>query len=57
MNHDKYMENVGDQILKFLLDGKLIQTRMNRDTKKQEFAITNFGEFVYKALKVMRTKN
>ena len=57
MNHDKYMENVGDQILKFLLDGKLIQTRMNRDTKKQEFAITNFGEFVYKALKVMRSKN
>ena len=41
----------GDAILKYMLDEKLIQTRMNRKSKQQEFAITEMGWGVMKMLK------
>ena len=41
----------GDAILQYMLDEKLIQTRMNRKSKEQEFAITEMGWGVMKMLK------
>ena len=33
----------GDELLQYLLDSKMIQTRINRDSKEQEFALTEIG--------------
>ena len=41
----------GDAMLQYMLDEKLIQTRMNRKSKEQEFAITEMGWGVMKMLK------
>ena len=41
----------GDAILQYMLDEKLIQTRMNRKSNEQEFAITEMGWGVMKMLK------
>ena len=41
----------GDAILQYMLDEKLIQTRVNRQSKEQEFAITEAGWGVMKMLK------
>jgi hypothetical protein len=41
----------GDAILQYMLDEKLIQTRVNRGSKEQEFAITEIGWGVMKMLK------
>jgi len=41
----------GDAILQYMLNEKLIQTRMNRKSKEQEFAITEMGWGVMKMLK------
>ncbi len=40
-----------DEMLQTLLDLKLIQTRINRDTKEQEFALTEIGWAVMNMLK------
>jgi len=39
-------------ILLYLLDEKLLETRVNEKTKKQEFAITDKGHDVKKVLKI-----
>ena len=44
-------ERESDEMLQYMLDSKMIQTRMNRDTKEQEFAITEMGWGVMKMLK------
>ena len=44
-------EKESDAMLQTLLDLKLIQTRMNRDTKEQEFALTEIGWAVMNMLK------
>jgi hypothetical protein len=41
----------GDEILEFMLGVQLIQTRVNRTSKEQEFALTEFGWGVMKMLK------
>ena len=41
----------GDKILEFMLGVQLIQTRINRTSKEQEFALTEFGWSVMKMLK------
>jgi hypothetical protein len=41
----------GDAMLQYMLDEKLIQTRVNRGSKEQEFAITEIGWGVMKMLK------
>ena len=46
MNKDQ-----GDEMLQYMLNEKLIQTRMNRKSKEQEFAITEMGWGVMKMLK------
>ena len=40
-----------DEMLQTLLDLKLIQTRINRDTKEQEFTLTEIGWAVMNMLK------
>ena len=40
-----------EAMLQYMLDEKLIQTRMNRKSKEQEFAITEMGWGVMKMLK------
>jgi len=44
-------EKESDEMLQTLLDLKLIQTRINRDTKEQEFALTEIGWAVMNMLK------
>ena len=44
-------EKESDAMLQTLLDLKLIQTRINRDTKEQEFALTEIGWAVMNMLK------
>ena len=46
MNKDQ-----GDEMLQYMLESKMIQTRMNRKSKEQEFAITEMGWGVMKMLK------
>ena len=41
----------GDEMLQYMLDEKLIETRVNKDTKEQEFAITRTGIVVMQMLK------
>ena len=41
----------GDAMLQYMLDEKLIQTRVKRGSKEQEFAITEMGWGVMKMLK------
>ena len=41
----------GDELLQYLLDSKMIQTRVNRDTKEQEFALTETGWTIMNMLK------
>ena len=40
-----------EAMLQYMLDEKLIQTRVNRQSKEQEFAITEAGWGVMKMLK------
>ena len=44
-------EGEGDEMLQYMLDEKLIETRVNRGTKEQEFAITHMGVVVMQMLK------
>ena len=46
MNKDQ-----GDEMLQYLLESKMIQTRINRNTKEQEFALTEIGWAVMNMLK------
>ena len=46
MNKDQ-----GDEMLQYMLNEKLIQTRINRKSKEQEFAITEMGWGLMKMLK------
>ena len=41
----------GDELLQYLLDSKMIQTRINRDSKEQEFALTQIGWGIMNMLK------
>ena len=41
----------GDELLQYLLDSKMIQTRINRDSKEQEFALTEIGWGIMNMLK------
>jgi hypothetical protein len=41
----------GDAMLQYMIDEKLIQTRINRNSKEQEFALTEAGWGVMKMLK------
>ena len=41
----------GDELLQYLLDSKLILTRINRDSKEQEFALTEIGWGIMNMLK------
>ena len=50
MNDDGESDG-GDAILQYMLNEKLIQTRVNRKSKEQEFAITEAGWGVMKMLK------
>jgi len=43
-------------ILLYLLDEKLLETRVNKKTKKQEFVITDKGKDVRKVLKIFGGK-
>ena len=40
-----------DEILQYMLNENLIETRMNRKTKEQEFQITYTGESLLQMLK------
>lgn len=40
-----------DDLLKGLVDKGILSTRVNRDTKEQEFLITDFGKMLYEILK------
>ena len=44
-------ERESDEILQYMLDSKMIQTRMNRNTKEQEFALTEIGWAIMNMLK------
>jgi len=44
-------EKESDEMLQYMLDSKMIQTRMNRDTKEQEFALTEIGWAIMNMLK------
>ena len=44
-------EKESDEILQYMLDSKMIQTRMNRNTREQEFALTEIGWAVMNMLK------
>ena len=44
-------KELGDEILQYLLNSKMIQTRVNRDTKEQEFALTETGWAIMNMLK------
>ena len=44
-------ERESDEMLQYMLDSKMIQTRMNRDTKEQEFALTEIGWAIMNMLK------
>ena len=46
MNKDQ-----GDEMLQYMLDSKMIQTRVNRTAKEQEFALTEIGWAVMNMLK------
>ena len=46
-----HINDAGDEILEFMLGIQLIQTRINRKSKEQEFALTEFGWSVMKMLK------
>ena len=41
----------GDEMLQYMLESKMIQTRMNRNTKEQEFALTEIGWAIMNMLK------
>ena len=41
----------GDELLQYLLDSKMIQTRINRDSKEQEFALPEIGWGIMNMLK------
>ena len=44
-------EKESDEMLQYMLDSKMIQTRMNRDTKELEFALTEIGWAIMNMLK------
>ena len=44
-------EKESDEILQYMLDSKMIQTRMNRNTREQEFALTEIGWAIMNMLK------
>ena len=44
----------GDELLQYLLDSKMIQTRINRDSKEQEFALTEIGWGIMNMLKFFK---
>ena len=44
-------ERESDEMLQYMLDSKMIQTRMNRNTKEQEFALTEMGWTIMNMLK------
>ena len=46
MNKDE-----GDEMLQYMLESKMIQTRINRNTKEQEFALTEIGWAIMNMLK------
>ena len=46
MNKDQ-----GDEMLQYMLESKMIQTRINRKTKEQEFALTEIGWAIMNMLK------
>ena len=46
MNKDQ-----GDEMLQYMLESKMIQTRINRNTKEQEFALTEIGWAIMNMLK------
>ena len=41
----------GDEMLQYMLESKMIQTRINRNTKEQEFALTEIGWAIMNMLK------
>ena len=41
----------GDEMLQYMLESKMIQTRINRKTKEQEFALTEIGWAIMNMLK------
>ena len=44
-------EDQGDEMLQYMLDSKMIQTRVNRTSKEQEFALTEIGWAIMNMLK------
>ena len=44
-------ERESDEMLQYMLDSKMLQTRMNRNTKEQEFALTEIGWAIMNMLK------
>ena len=44
-------EKESDEMLQYMLDSNMIQTRMNRNTKEQEFALTEIGWAIMNMLK------
>ena len=44
-------EKESDEMLQYMLDSKMIQTRINRNTKEQEFALTEIGWAIMNMLK------
>ena len=44
-------EKESDEILQYMLDSKMIQTRVNRTSKEQEFALTEIGWAIMNMLK------
>ena len=44
-------EDQGDEMLQYMLESKMIQTRVNRTSKEQEFALTEIGWAIMNMLK------
>ena len=44
-------EKESDEMLQYMLDSKMIQTRINRTSKEQEFALTEIGWAIMNMLK------
>ena len=44
-------EKESDEMLQYMLDSKMIRTRVNRTSKEQEFALTEIGWAIMNMLK------
>ena len=44
-------ERESDEMLQYMLDSKMLQTRVNRTSKEQEFALTEIGGALMNMLK------